>query len=83
LKVAVAFVAFALLIRAGVGIMRLIATHPPPPPPTGELRKVDARFRCAVCGMEMKVVLAPDEDPEPPRHCMEEMALVRPDGGGE
>ena len=41
------------------------------------LRKINARFRCLVCGMEMKVTLAPDENPEPPRHCMEEMDLVR------
>jgi hypothetical protein len=79
LKVAVAFVAFALLIRAGVWMIRIVSSQPPPPPPKGELRRIDARYRCAVCGMEMKVMLAPDEDPEPPRHCMEEMALVRQD----
>ena len=79
LKVAVAFVAFALLIRAGVWMIRVVSSQPPPPPPRGELRKIDARYRCAVCGMEMKVMLAPDEDPEPPRHCMEEMDLVRQD----
>jgi len=28
--------------------------------------------------MEMRVMLAADEEPEPPRHCMEEMDLVRP-----
>ena len=77
LKVAVAFVAFALLVRAGVWMIRVVSSQPPPPPPKGELRKIDARYRCTVCGMEMKVVLAPDEDPEPPRHCMEEMDLVR------
>ena len=79
LKVAVAFVAFALLIRAGVWMIRVVSSQPPPPPPKGELRKIDARYRCAVCGMEMKVMLAPDEDPEPPRHCMEDMDLVRQD----
>jgi len=77
LKAAVAFVAFALLIRAGVWMIRVVSSQPPPPPPKGELRKIDARYRCAVCGMEMKVMLAPDEDPEPPRHCMEDMDLVR------
>ena len=77
LKVAVAFVVFALLIRAGVWMIRVVSSQPPPPPPKGELRKIDARYRCAVCGMEMKVMLAPDEDPEPPRHCMEDMDLVR------
>ena len=77
LKVAVAFVVFALLIRAGVWMIRVVSSEPPPPPPKGELRKIDARYRCTVCGMEMKVMLAPDEDPEPPRHCMEDMDLVR------
>jgi hypothetical protein len=79
LKAAVAFVAFALLIRGGIWMIRIVSTEPPPPPPKGELRKIDARYRCAVCGMEMKVMLAPDEEPEPPRHCMEDMDLVRQD----
>ena len=77
LKLVVAVVMFVVVLRVGLWSLRLIAQKPPPPPPPGELRKVDATFRCPVCGMQMKVVLAPDEDPEPPRHCMEEMELVR------
>jgi len=77
LKLVVAVVMFVVVLRVGLWSLRLIAQKPPPPPPPGELRKVNARFRCPVCGMQMKVVLAPDEDPEPPRHCMEEMELVR------
>jgi hypothetical protein len=76
LQVAIAIVIFVVVMRAGLWLLRLIASQPPPPPPKGELRKIDARYRCSVCGMEMKVTLAPDEDPEPPRHCMEEMAPV-------
>ncbi len=76
LQVVIAVLIFAVVMRAGVWLLRLIASDPPPPPPAGELRKIDARYRCSVCGMEMKVTLSPDEDPEPPRHCMEEMALV-------
>ena len=76
LQVVIAVVIFAVVMRAGLWLLRLIVAEPPPPPPRGELRKIDARYRCAVCGMEMKVTLAPDEEPEPPRHCMEEMALV-------
>jgi hypothetical protein len=76
LQVVVAVLIFALVMRVGLWLLRLIASDPPPPPPRGELRRVDARYRCSVCGMEMKIMLAPDEDPEPPRHCMEEMALV-------
>jgi len=76
LQVVIAVLIFAVVMRAGIWLLRLIASDPPPPPPAGELRKIDARYRCSVCGMEMKVTLSPDEDPEPPRHCMEEMALV-------
>jgi hypothetical protein len=77
LQVGVAVLIFVVIMRVGVWAIRLVATEPPEPPPTGELRKIDARYRCAVCGMEMKVMLAPDQEPEPPRHCMEEMDLIR------
>ena len=77
LKFAIALVAFAIVLRLGIGILRMLSRPPPAPPPPGELRKIDARYRCSICGMEMKVMLAPDQDPEPPRHCMEEMDLVR------
>jgi hypothetical protein len=76
LQVVIAVVIFLVVMRVGIWVLRLIVAPPPPPPPRGELRKIDARYRCSVCGMEMKVTLAPDEEPEPPRHCMEEMALV-------
>ena len=31
-----------------------------------------------VCGMEIRLTRATDEDPEPPRHCQEDMDLVAP-----
>jgi hypothetical protein len=31
-----------------------------------------------VCGLEIKMMLAPEEDPDPPRHCLEDMDLVAP-----
>jgi hypothetical protein len=76
LKIAGSAVIFVVVLRVGVWALRLVARPAPPPPPAGELRKVNVRYRCSVCGMEMRVVLAPDEDPEPPRHCMEEMEII-------
>ena len=76
LQVLVAILIFAVVMRVGLWLMRVIASDPPPPPPRGEMRRVDVRYRCSVCGTEMKVTLAPEEEPEPPRHCMEEMALI-------
>jgi hypothetical protein len=70
---------FLAVLWVGLAILRVVSREPPPPPPPGELRRVNARYRCSVCGMEMRVVLAANEDPEPPRHCMEEMDLVARD----
>jgi hypothetical protein len=75
LQIAIAVVIGVIVLRVGMWGLRLLASPAPPPSP-GELRKINVRYRCDVCGMEMRVVLAPDEDPEPPRHCMEEMTLV-------
>ena len=69
---------FLFLWRVGVGMLRSMTTPLPPPPPEGELRKVNVKYRCSVCGLELKMMLAPEEDPEPPRHCLEDMDLVAP-----
>ena len=73
LKIAIALVVAFLIFRIGVAVLRALATPPPEPPPPGELRKVKLAYRCAVCGAELRMTLANDEVPAPPRHCMEEM----------
>ncbi|GAC1311824.1 MAG: hypothetical protein NVSMB12_00740 [Acidimicrobiales bacterium] len=78
LQVLIAVLIFVVILRAGMWGLKLIARPAPPPLPPGELRKVNVRYRCSVCGMEMRVMLSPDEEPDPPRHCMEEMDLVAP-----
>ena len=50
----------------------------PPPPPPGEMRRINVRYRCDVCGVELRMTMAPDEDPPPPRHCLEDMVEVAP-----
>jgi len=71
-------VLFLVIWVGGRGMLRSMSSPLPPPPPEGELRKVDVRYRCSVCGAEVKMPLAPEEDPPPPRHCMEDMDLVAP-----
>lgn len=78
IKLLIAVLIFVVVLRAGLWSLKLIARPAPPPLPPGELRKVNVRYRCSVCGMEMRVMLAPDEEPDPPRHCMEEMDVVTP-----
>ena len=48
------------------------------PPEAGQLRKVKIHYRCSICGTEVRMIIAPDEDPEPPKHCQEEMDLMAP-----
>jgi len=66
------------LWKVGIGMLRSLGTPLPPPPPAGQMRKVNLRYRCSVCGTEIKMVLASDELPDPPRHCQEDMDLVAP-----
>ena len=76
---AIGAVLLALVIwRVGIGMLRSLTRPLPAPPPPGEMRKVNLRYRCSICGMEIRLTLANDEDPEPPRHCQEDMDLVAP-----
>jgi DNA-directed RNA polymerase subunit RPC12/RpoP len=77
-NVIVAVVVGFLIIRIGLAMLRGLATPPPEPPPAGELRKVKIMYRCSICGAEVRMTIAPHEDPDPPRHCQEDMDLVAP-----
>jgi hypothetical protein len=67
-----------LILRIGVVMLGGLARPVPAPLPSGELRKVRLLYRCSVCGTEVRMTAAPDEDPEPPRHCLEDMDMVAP-----
>ena len=68
----------AVLIKVGLALLRGLGTPLPPPPPPGEMRKVTLKYRCSVCGAEVKMTLATEELPDAPRHCQEDMDLVAP-----
>ena len=76
-KLLIAAVAFLVIWKLGTFVLRAISS-PMPEPQAGELRKVNLRYRCSICGVEVRMTSAPDEMPEPPRHCMDEMQLVAP-----
>jgi hypothetical protein len=71
-------VLFLFIWKVGIGMLRSMTTSLPPPPPAGEMRRINVRYRCGVCGVELRMVMAPDEDPPPPKHCLEDMDLVAP-----
>jgi hypothetical protein len=74
----VAVVAGGLIFKVGIGMLAGMAQPVPEPPPPGELRKVKIGYRCSICGSELRMTVANDEMPEPPRHCLEDMELVAP-----
>ena len=79
----IVWVAIGLLLvryiwKIGLGMLRSMTTSLPPPPPTGEMRRINVRYRCSVCGVELRLTMAPDEQPPPPRHCLEDMDVIVP-----
>jgi hypothetical protein len=76
-KVLLAVAACVLIMRVGLVILRALATPHPEPEP-GDMRKVNLRYRCSICGAEVRMTQANEDLPEPPRHCLEDMDLVAP-----
>ena len=64
--------------KAGLAMLKSMTSPTPAPPPPGEMRRINVRYRCSVCGVELKLTMAPDEDPPPPKHCLEDMDIVAP-----
>ncbi|MCH2424649.1 MAG: hypothetical protein VX316_01870 [Actinomycetota bacterium] len=76
LKILMAIAVAMVLLRMGLAVLRTLATPLPEPPPVGELRKVKLQYRCSLCGTEVRMTVATDESPDPPRHCMDDMELM-------
>jgi hypothetical protein len=77
LKIIVCLVAFLVIVRIGVFILKALATPVPAPDP-GELRRVNFKYQCVICGAEVRMTKAGEDLPPPPRHCLEDMQLVSP-----
>lgn len=74
----IASLAGYVILRLGVAMLGGLARPIPEPPPAGELRKVKMAYRCDICGTEVRMTVSPTEEPDPPKHCQEEMRLVTP-----
>jgi hypothetical protein len=77
-NIIIAVVAGWAIIAVGLAMLRGLSRPIPEPPPAGELRKVRVQYRCSLCGAEVRMTVAPNEDPDPPRHCLEDMDVVAP-----
>jgi hypothetical protein len=60
----------------GAALLKKFKIEPEPEPDPSQLRPVEVEFRCAVCGTMVVMTAAPGDDPEPPRHCREDMVRV-------
>ena len=78
LPVLVATGAVFMIFKVGFMMLGGLAQPVPEPPPAGELRKVKIMYRCSICGTEVRMTVANDQMPDPPRHCLEDMDLVTP-----
>ena len=75
-NVVIALAVALLLVWIGLKMLAGFARPVPAPPDPGELRKVRLTYECSICSTTVRMTMANDEVPEPPRHCMEDMDLV-------
>jgi hypothetical protein len=76
--VLIATLAVGVVMKIGFAVLVGFAQPVAEPPPAGELRKVRLTYRCGICSTEVRMTMANDEMPEPPRHCLDDMELVTP-----
>lgn len=76
IRVVIAVGASYLLLGMGFTVIGSFARPVPEPPPPGELRRVKLTYRCPSCGAELRMSLANDQVPAPPRHCQDDMELT-------
>jgi hypothetical protein len=76
LRVVLAVAAGLTIYVIGASILAKFKTAPPPEPDPDDVRPVDLRYRCTVCGAEVTMTAAQGDDPEAPRHCREDMVPV-------
>jgi hypothetical protein len=76
LRVVLALAVGLTIYVIGASMLRKFHVAPPSEPDPDDIHPVHLRYRCVVCGAEVTMTAAQDDDPEAPRHCREDMALV-------
>ena len=76
IRFAIAAIAAVGIYVIGAALLRKFKITPEAEPDPGELRSVDVEYRCTICGATVVMTAAPGDDPEPPRHCREDMVPV-------
>lgn len=76
IRIIIAVAVGVMIMRVGMKMLGSFSAPMGEPPPPGELRKVKIVYQCQMCGSEVRMTSAPFSDPEPPRHCMDEMVMI-------
>jgi hypothetical protein len=76
LRVVVGLVGALTIYVVGASLLRKFKVPPEPEPDPAQLRPVEVEFRCTVCGTTVVMTSAAGDEPEPPRHCREDMVPV-------
>jgi hypothetical protein len=73
LRIVLALLVAVVIYVIGAGVLKKFKIAPPEEPDPADLRAVDVRFRCQVCGAEVTMTVSASDEPEAPRHCREDM----------
>jgi hypothetical protein len=75
-RVLIGLVGAVTIYVIGAALLRKFTIEPEPEPDPTQLTAVDVEFRCSICGTTVVMTAAQGDDPEPPRHCREDMVRV-------
>ena len=73
LQVLIAAAIGAVILVVAWRVIRYLASAPPPDPDPDDAVEVAIDYRCTECGLRLTVTRARGDDPDPPRHCREDM----------
>jgi hypothetical protein len=73
LRIAFGVVVALTIYVTGANLLRKFQIAPPEEPDPDDVKPVNLRFRCIVCGAEVTMTASSVDDPEAPRHCREDM----------
>ena len=76
MELAVAIAIGVAIIAVTLWIVRLLPIPQPDDPDPDSVKEIAVDYRCIVCGMRLTITHAQDENPEPPRHCREDMVEI-------
>jgi len=76
LRVVIGVAVAAFLLWAGFRTLQKFTLAPPAEPDPDDVKPVNLHYRCIVCGAEVTMTAAQEEEPDAPRHCREDMVLT-------